>query len=63
VNAPGRTTEGVVGDRRKPDLVLAQRDQQMRDAIAAGKLRIGGADAETVRSPAATPHEQRAGLS
>ena len=52
----------MVGDGRKPALVLAQGEQQVRDPVGRGQAGIGRADAKGVYPPPAPPYQERAGL-
>ena len=56
------TRERVVRNRGEPLLILAQRQQQVRDPVGGRQLALDGANAEAVHTAAAGRHEQRAAL-
>ena len=57
---PARAAEGKVRHRREARLMLAQRQQQMRNAIARGQALVGHLHAITVHSPRAGADEHSA---
>jgi hypothetical protein len=61
-DSPGGPGERVVGDSRKTTLVLAQRQQQVRDPVGGGEAGIGCPDAEGVYPAPVRPDEERTGL-
>jgi hypothetical protein len=60
---PAGTREGEVCDRRKPDLIGSERQQEMRDSIRSRQIGIGDFDAVAVDATAAGPDQHGAGLS
>src|SRR4051812_3378214 len=59
---PGGARERMIGDRGEPDLVAAEREQQMRDPIRRRQPLVGGRHAEAVDARAAREEEHAAGL-